>query len=317
MTETKPAKQTYRIRNWAEYNAALIQRGSFTLWLDEAMIEHWYNTEKSGQRGASNTYADLAIQCALTLKAVYRLPLRATQGFLASLLDLMQVPLTTPHYSTCCRRQATLDVRIPRTSSSTEVRHLVVDSTGLKVFGEGEWKVRQHGYSKRRTWRKLHVAVDEATQEIVATLTTTNNVGDGEVLSDLLDQVPEPIDQVSADGSYDTRDCHEAIAQRQARAAIPPRENAQPWKPNPDGTVHPRTAILERIGEIGLAQWKKESGYHRRSLAETAMFRLKTLFGAQLQSRSFDAQVAEAYVRCAALNTMTRLGMPDSYRVGA
>jgi len=316
MTETKPTKQTYRIRNWAEYNAALIQRGSFTLWLDEAMIERWYNAEKSGRRGASNIYSDLAIQCALTLKAVYRLPLRATQGFLASLLHLMQVPLTPPHYSTCCRRQATLDVRIPRTPS-TEARHLVVDSTGLKVFGEGEWKVRQHGYSKRRTWRKLHVAVDEATQEIVATLATTNNVGDGEVLPNLLDQVPEPIAQVSADGSYDTRACHEVIAQRQATAAIPPREHAQPWEPNPDGTVPPRTAILERIGQIGLAQWKKESGYHRRSLAETSMFRLKTLFGAQLQSRSFDAQVAEAYVRCAALNTMTRLGMPDSYRVGA
>jgi len=316
MTETKPTKQTYRIRNWAEYNAALIQRGSFTLWLDEAMIERWYNAEKSGRRGASNIYSDLAIQCALTLKAVYRLPLRATQGFLASLLHLMQVPLTPPHYSTCCRRQATLDVRIPRTPS-TEARHLVVDSTGLKVFGEGEWKVRQHGYSKRRTWRKLHVAVDEATQEIVATLATTNNVGDGEVLPNLLDQVPEPIAQVSADGSYDTRACHEVIAQRQATAAIPPRENAQPWEPNPDGTVHPRTAILERIGQIGLAQWKKESGYHRRSLAETSMFRLKTLFGAQLQARSFDAQVAEAYVRCAALNIMTRLGMPDSYRIGA
>jgi hypothetical protein len=171
--------------------------------------------------------------------------------------------------------------------------------------------------AKRRTWRKLHVAVDESTQEIVAALATTHAVGDSEVLPGLLDQVPEPIDQVSADGSYDSRDCHKAIAQRQARAAILPRDNAQPWEPNPDGTVHPRTAIPERIGEEGLAQWKKESGYHRRSLAETAMFRLKTLFGAQLQARSFDAQVAEAHVRCAALNTMTRLGMPDSYRAYA
>lgn len=153
-------------------------------------------------------------------------------------------------------------------------------------------KCASRGYTKRRTWRKLHVTVDEATQEIVATLATTHAVGDSEVLPNLLDQVPEPIDQVSADGSYDTRTCHEAIAQRQARAAIPPRDNAQPWEPNPDGTVHPRTAILERIGELGLAQWKKESGYHRRSLAETAMFRLKTLFGAQLQARSFDAQAA-------------------------
>lgn len=316
MSDTTPTKQTYRIHNWTEYNAALVQRGSFTLWLDAAMIAQWYNAEKSGRRGASNTYSDLAIPCALTLKAVYRLPLRATQGFLTSLLQLMQVPLTTPHYSTCCRRQAMLDVSIPRTVSAG-ARHLVVDSTGLKVFGEGEWKVRQHGYSKRRTWRKLHVAIDEATQEIVATLATTNAVGDGEVLPELLAQVPEPLEQVSADGSYDTRACHAAIAQRQARAAIPPRENARPWITHPDGSVHPRTDILARIDQVGLAQWKKDSGYHRRSLAETAIFRLKTLFGGQLQARRFDAQVAETYIRCAALNTMTRLGMPDSYRVSA
>ena len=243
-----------------------------------------------------------------------RLP--CTQEFLKSCLDLVPVPLTPPHYSTCCRRQQTLDVGIPRTPSP-EARHLVVDPTGLKVFGEGEWQVRQHGYSKRRPRRKRHVAVDEATHEIVATLTTTNAAGDSEVLPDWLDQIPKPIDQVSADGRYDSRDGHEAIAQRQARAAIPPRENAPPWEPNPDGTVPPRTAILERLGEIGLAQWQKASGYHQRSLAETAMFRLKTLFGAQLQARRFDAQVAEAYIRGAALNTMTRLGMPDSYRVGA
>ena len=315
MRDPKPNNPIYRIRNWPEYNAALVQRGSFTLWLDEAMIEQWYNTQKSGRRGASNRYSDLAIQCALTLKGVYGLPLRATQGLLTALLQLMHVPLSSPHYSTCSRRQQTLAVAIPRTASA-EARHLVVDTTGLKVFGEGEWKVRQHGYSKRRTWRKLHVAVDEATQEIVATLTTTNAVGDGEGLPRLLDQVAGPIEQVSADGSYDTRLCHEAIAQRQARAAIPPRENAQPWAANPDGSGHPRTAILARIGEVGLAQWKKESRYHRRSLAETAMFRLKTLFGGQLQARTFAAQVTEAYIRCAALNTMTRLGMPDSYRVG-
>lgn len=316
MTDTKPIKQTYRIRNWAEYNAALIQRGSFTVWLDEAMIAQWYTAEKTGRRGASNTYSDLAIQCALTLKAVYRLPLRATQGFLTSLLQLMDIPLRSPHYSTWCRRQQALEVAIGRPASAG-ARHLVVDATGLKVFGEGEWKVRQHGYGRRRTWRKLHVAVDEATHEIVATLATTNAVGDGAVLPELLEQVAEPIEQVLADGSYDTRACHEAIAQRQARAAIPPRENAQPWEPKADGSVHPRTALLAPIAQVGLAQWKRESGYHRRSLAETAMFRLKTLFGGQLRARNFDAQVAEAYLRCAALNTMTRLGMPDSYRVGA
>jgi hypothetical protein len=187
----------------------------------------------------------------------------------------------------------------------------------LKVFGEGTWTVRPHGDRKRRTWRKLPVAVEQATQESVATLATTQAVGDGAVLPNGLAHVPEPLDQVSAHGRYDTRPCHEPIAQPQARAAIPPRDNAPPWAANPDGTGHPRTAILERIGQIGRGQWKKESGYPRRSLAETAMFRLKSLFGAQFQARRFAAQVAAASVRCATWNIMTRLGMPDSYRMGA
>jgi hypothetical protein len=257
MSDIKPTKQTYRIRNWAEYNAAWIQRGSFTWWLDEALIKRWYNTEKSGRRGASNTYSEVAIQCALTLTAVYRWPLRTTPGLLNSWLALVQVPLTPPHYSTCCCRQQTVDVCIPRTPS-TEARHLVVDSPGLKVFGEGEWKVRQHGYSKRRTWRKLQVAVDEATHEIVATLTTTHAVGDSEVLPEWLDQVPEPIDPVSADGSYDSRDCQAAIAQRQARAAIPPRE-----MPSPGSRILMAPCIRARRFWSASARWAWRHGKRR------------------------------------------------------
>lgn len=310
---TQP-KPIYHIKNWPQYEAALVQRGSLTVWFSEDAVEHWHETTRTGKRGASRTYSDWAIQCALTVQAVFGLPLRAAEGFLGSLMGLLNLPLTVPDHTTLSRRRQTLEVVIGRTPAP-RARHVVVDSTGLKVYGEGEWHVRQHGASKRRTWRKLHLGVDEASQEIVATLVTTNGVGDGEVLPELLEQIEGGIEQVSADGSYDTRTCHEAIRHRSARAAIPPRANAQPWPAEVDGSPHPRTAILAAIAAQGRAQWKQAAGYHRRSLAETAMFRLKTIFGARLTARLFDSQVAEGYIRCAALNVMTRLGMPQSYRV--
>ncbi len=314
MSEKTP-KQPYRIRNWKNYNEALVERGSLTLWFDEAMITHWLETEKSGQRGSSRTYSDLAIQCALTLKVVFHLPLRATEGLLRSLLKLMDLTLAVPDYTTLCRRQSGLEVRVPQQEAGGS-RHVVVDSTGLKVYGEGEWKVRQHGWSKRRTWRKLHLGVDESSGEIVAALLTTNGVGDGEVLPELLDQVAGSIEQVSGDGGYDTRTCYQAITQRGARATIPPRANAKLWQPNNTGKpTHARDRNLREIEQKGRKQWKQDSGYHRRSLAETAMFRIKTLFGDRLKAHLFESQVREAYIQCAALNRMTYLGMPDSYAV--
>ena len=185
-----------------------MQRGSFTVWIDEAAAQGWINAQLSGCRGASCLYSDAAITTALLLKAVYRLPLRATQGLLASLLQALGLSLPVPHYSTLCRRQASLQVAVSCRKPG-EALHLVVDSTGCKVYGEGEWKVRQHGWSKRRTWRKLHVGVDEKSGEIVAAVLSTNTVSDGEVLPELLEQVPEPLCQVSGDGIYDQRKCYE------------------------------------------------------------------------------------------------------------
>jgi Transposase DDE domain len=212
----KTKKRSYRIRNWHEYNAALVQRGSLTLWIDQAVLSGWLNQQRTGKRGASNTYTDAAIMAALTLKVVYCLPLRATAGLLTSLLRLMGLHLPVPHYSTLCRRQKTLEVALPRPVQS-QVLHLVVDATGCKVYGEGEWKVRQHGISKRRTWRKLHLAVDEATGEIAAAVLTTSGVGDSTVLPHLLDQVEEPIQQLSGDGGYDKRLCYDTLRERQEK----------------------------------------------------------------------------------------------------
>jgi hypothetical protein len=310
-------KHRYKIRNWNAYNRALINRGSLTLWIDEeAAHTQWCNNEKNGRRGRDLIYSDWAIQCVLTLKVLYRLPLRATQGLVASLLELMGLELPTPSYTQICRRQATLTVAVPRRKAE-RARHIVIDSTGLKVYGEGEWKVRQQGVSKRRTWRKLHLMVDAATQEIAACMLTENDVGDCEGVEEMLGQLEadEPIEQADADGAYDTRQTYRALSERGARVCIPPRENACPWKEQ-EGFEKQRNAAVEAIGAHGKARWKREVGYHRRSLAETAMFRIKTLFGERLMAREFDRQAVEAGIRVSALNTFTLLGMPESVCIG-
>jgi hypothetical protein len=301
----------YRVRNWKDYNQALIRRGSLTLWIEQTTLEAWSQNMRHGQVGSPTRYSDVAIQALLTLKAVFCLPLRQTQGFAQSLLQLMASDLPVPNYTTLSRRAQTLEVALPRLCKA-EPLHVVIDSTGLKIYGEGEWKTRQHGASKRRTGRKMHLGVAEATGEVVAVVTTERDVGDCEVLPQLLQAIGEPIEQVSADGAYDTIGCHKAIAQRQAKPAIPPRENAVITD---IGWWDAREGAVRRIEEIGRAAWKQEVNYHRRSLAETMMYRQKTIFGDRLSARKLVTQTTEVRIRCAALNRMIHLGMPDSYRI--
>lgn len=252
-----------------------------------------------------------------TLAEVYGLPLRATEGLLRSLIKLLGGELSVPCYTTLCRRRRSLAVALPR-RQKREPLHLVVDATGVKVYGEGEWKVRQHGLSRRRTWRKLHLGVDEATHELVAVVVTTNSFKDSQLLPDLLAQVEDKMSQVTADGAYDSRNCYDAIRQREARACIPPQKRAKIWQHgNTKAERHIRDENLREIRSKGRRAWKRESHYHRRSLAETAVFRVKTIFGERVSARSFAGQAAQLLVRCATLNRMTHLGMPDSYAVAA
>jgi len=318
----KAAKTAYRIRNWSEYNTALVRRGSLTVWFADDVLPNWLNREPTGKPGASPRYSDLAIACVLTMGVVFQLPLRQQQGLAASILRLLDLRLPTPDYSTLCRRRQTLRVDVPASCSLRRSGgvHLVVDSTGLKIYGEGEWKVRLHGKGKRRTWRKLHLAVDEATHEILAAELTPCTTGDGEVLPELLGQVAREgvaINQVSGDGSYDSWACHEVIARHGARAAIPVRAGSTIRQHgNCKAAPLPRDQILRRQRQLGRAAWKRQSGYHRRSLAETAMYRQKQIFGVGLGSRLWVSQRQEAFLRCAALNRMTGLGMPESFPAG-
>ncbi len=183
-------------------------------------------------------------------------------------------------------------------------------------MGEGEWKVRQHGYDKRRIWRKRHLGVDEKTREIVASTLKNNDIHDNQELGKLLEQIDEPINQVSADGTYDRFECHQKILEREAEPVIPPRKNAvEGTEDSQHPEISSRNQIVRKVEEQGSKVWKQESGYHRRSLAETTLFRIKTLFGSQLKARLFESQVVETFVRCVVLNRMTALGLPDSYLI--
>jgi Transposase DDE domain len=314
-TRKAATKPTYRIRNWKQYNDALVNRGSLTLWVDQAALEAW-RYQGPTRRGAQLDYSDTAIQCLLTLRAVYQLTLRATEGFARSLFELMGLDLPVPDYTTLCRRAGTLRIDLPRKAQGP--LHLVIDSTGLKVYGEGEWKARQHGYSKRRTWLKLHLAIDPETHEIQAAVVTEPGVTDAEAVPSLLEQVENPVSGAGADGAYDRREVYEELERRGAEAVIPPRRDAVIRRHGSKaGPRLARDEDLRRIRRIGRAAWEKESGYHRRSLAETAMFRMKTIFGGGVASRRPAQQAKEIGIRCRALNIMTHQGMPVSEPVVA
>ena len=247
------------------------------------------------------------------MKVLFGMALRQTTGFVESLLRLIGLDWTVPDFSTLSRRQKTLAVNIPYRGSKGPL-HLLIDSTGIKVEGEGEWHARKHGGPKRRVWRKIHLGIDEETLEIRAVEVTGSHIGDAPVLPDLLNQIPaeQEIGSVTADGAYDTRKCHDAIADRGAHAVIPPRKNGKPWKAITAGAIA-RNETLRIAKYLGRTLWRRWSGYHRRSRVVTKMHCVK-LLGQRLMARDFDRQVAELQVRIAVLNGS--LGIPVTDTVG-
>ena len=310
--EEKKKKTKYKVKNWSEYNKALKKRGKITMWIEEEVLKNWQEKEKTGKKGRPQVYRDELIECMGIVRQIYKLGYRQTEGFMEGVVELLGLEIKLPSYTQLCRRLRKLKVKltdIPRTGRV----HVVIDSTGLKVYGEGEWKVKKHQASKRRKWCKVHLALDEASGMVLGWETTDGHAGDAPQLEPLLDQVTAEIEQVSADTAYDTEQCYQAIKKRGARAVIPPKKKA---------IVHPkndnladRNHAVSRQAEIGEKAWKKESNYHRRSLAETAMFRLKQIFGNRLGSSLEQAQKVELGLRCLALNKITTCGMPDSYPV--
>lgn len=309
-----PKKSQYRIRNWKEYNEALAARGDITLWISDDARKGWLY-EGSQQQGHPIVFSDSAIETALTVRSVFHLPLRQTEKFLQSIFRLMRADFPVPDYTTVSKRAAGLLVDLAAHTSDGSI-HIVIDSSGMKIYGEGEWKVRIHGKSKRRTWRKCHIGVNPDTGEIKAEELTEAYADDAEQVEGLLSQIDEEIDAGAMDGAYDQHSIHELFAGRGATALVPPSRDAKIRKHgNSTGPPLPRDEILRAMRKTTRARWKRESGYHMRSLVENTFFRTKTIFGSNLRSRSFKNQKTESRICCRALNIMTHLGMPDSAKI--
>lgn len=308
-------KARYKVRNWSQYNKGLVSRGSITLWIPEDCDLFWFH-QGPARRGAQWVYSDAAIEVALVLRKVFRLPFRQAAGFLASLLALLGTNLPCPDYTLICRRQGMLKAVLGKVAAGGNV-DLVLDSTGLKVYGEGEWKVKKHGAGKHRTWRKLHVAVDPATTEVHAVVLTGNNVHDCDAVGELLGQVGDGVKDVLGDGAYDVHKVYKALKERNIRPVIPPKSNARVSKAAASGgPPSERDLAVMGCAEQGRKEWKEGVGYHRRSKVETFMFRYKQAFGDRLQARKMANQAVEVAIACKILNKMIAVASPVSERIG-
>ncbi|MCP4319951.1 MAG: IS5 family transposase [Hyphomicrobiales bacterium] len=309
----KFAKKRYRVTNWAEYNESLRRRGDLTVWIDADALELW-TAPRRVSRGGQQRYSDMAITICLTLGLVYKQPLRQTQGLMRGIVGLMGLDISVPDFTTLSRRGRGLSLPVkPRTRRSEPV-HLVVDSTGLKIFGEGEWLREKHKTkAKRRSWRKLHLGLDLLTGEIVCADLTLDNVGDSTALPGLLDQVDAPVSRFLADGAYDgapTRNLLKARFGGVVEVIIPPPKNAIPSSQ----LVHDpslRDRHIVAIQTHGRLAWQSSSGYNQRSRAEAQMGRWKGVIGPKLKARSFENQKTEVRIAVNVLNKMTELGRPE------
>ena len=265
---TKPEPARYRTTNWKSYNDALRRRGSLLIWLDKDMT--WL-ANRAGRPGRPPVFSDAAIQFCLMVKVLFGLPLRQTTGMVASILKMAGLDWPVPGFSTLSRRQKTLAVQISSRRAPGPL-NLLVDSTGIKFLGDGEWLARKHGTHRRRQYRKVHLAMNTATGDIRAVEFTSSRDGDSPVLPDLLDQIPpdEQIGTVIGDGAFDTRRCHTAILDRGGTAVIPIRKNGRLWKEDCPAACA-RNDILRATRRFGRANWKQWSGYHARSRIEARM----------------------------------------------
>jgi hypothetical protein len=312
----KIPKQKQQVTNCAEYDESLRQRGDLTVWISDDALAVWSAPTRTTP-GGQPVYSDLAIEMCLTLRMVFKQPLRQTQGLMRSIAKLLGVYITVPHFTTMSRRGNGLSLPPQITSKSATPVHLVVDSTGLKIFGEGEWLEKKHKTKrKRRSWRKLHLGLDLVSGQIVCSDLTTDDIGDPSALPGLLDQIDAPVDLFLADGAYDGEPTVQTLSGRFGSAikvTIPPPKNAilsHDAAENPSA----RDRHIADIAAHGRMAWQTSSGYNQRSRGETLMGRWKTVVGPKLRARSFENQKTETKSSVRILNRMTELGRPNFER---
>ena len=320
-------EQKRKVVNWREYDESLRRRGSLTVWFSDEVIEAWKASPRTG-RGGRPAYSDLAILTGLTFKAVFRLAYRQTEGLIGSVIGLLGLDLAVPDHSTLCRRAETLEVPRPKprgagaddaaggADGGAEPVHLLVDSTGLKLIGAGEWLVEKHGAKRRRSWRKMHLGVDTDTGRIVAATLTDRDEDDAAQVGPLLDQVAEPVASVTADGAYDQEGVYADVAERhpEAEVVVPPRSTAVA-SASAETAPTQRDRHLHLIAEKGRMGWQKATGYNARARAEAAISRYKRVIGDGLHARTDRRRVTEVNVGVHALNRMLELGRPESVRI--
>ncbi len=301
--------------NWAAYDAALRARGSLTVWSTPEAVAAWAAAPRT-TRGGQPCYSDLAIATALTLRAVFRLALRQAEGLIGSVIALLGLGLPVPDHSTLSRRAETLEVPRPASGPSGEPVHLLVDSTGLRLCGPGEWLAEKHGTTRRRSWRKPHLATDADTGRIVATALTDKDADDGSRVGPLLEQVDGPVASFTADGAYDRDDVYAAVAARHpdADVIVPPRSSAVPSDTAETAPTR-RDRHLRAIAERGRLGWQKASGYGWRALVESHISRFKRVIGDGLRSRTGGRQATEVAIAADVLNRMLDLGRPEYVRI--
>ena len=308
-------RQRFKVTNWREYDASLRQRGSLTVLFTDEAIASW-KAEPRTTRGGQSTYSGLAILTALTLRAVFRLALRQTEGLIGSVMSLLKLDLAVPDHSTLSRRAATVEVPRSRASPRVSPLHLLVESTGLKLCGAGEWLHEKHSTKVRRSWRKLHLGLDAGTGRIVASRLTTKDVDDGSQVGHLLDRIDGQFASFTGDGAYDQAGVTTSIGLRYPDATIivPPRSTAVP-SDTAETAPTQRDRHLRAIAEHGRMAWQATSGYTRRARAETAMSRFKHVIGDGLRSHADERRAIEVEVAIHILNRMLDLGRPNSVRI--
>jgi hypothetical protein len=309
----------FKVTNWAEYEAGLRRRGSLTLWITPEALAGWAAPRRK-TRGGQPLYSDLAIETTLMLGMVFGLRLRQSEGLLSSVLDMMGLDLPVPDHTTLSRRARTWKPSA-RSNDRQPVEsgpvHVLVDSTGLKIYGAGQWLEEKHGTKSRRGWRKLHLAVDADSGEIIAHSLTDQETGDASQLQPLLDQIDDEIGQFTADGAYDGYPSYDAVLRHSAgaRVVIPPRSSAIE-RPNAQASFQ-RGDHIASTQIDGRLKWQASTGYGKRALVETAMGRYKGIIGPRLRARSFLAQQTEAAISVAILNRMLACGRTKSVRCQA
>jgi transposase len=302
-------KMSFKVRNWPAYEAGLRRRGRLTLWIEYGALDQWQSCGQGGQA----RYTNVAIQTSLMVRTAFELPLRQTEGLMASVLALMDLTISAPDHTTVSRRAIRLPV-IQSASVPHGPLHVLIDSTGLQVYGAGQWLEAKHGARSRRKWRKLHLAVDATSGTIVAQTLTDQDADDPSQVGPLLDQIDDPIVRVTADGAYDGTPTYQTIAAHgdDITVVIPPRSTAVPS--GEQGPPTQRDRHLEMIAERGRLTWQVATGYGQRALIETTMGRYKALIGPRLRARGFAAQQTEAAIGVAVLNRMLAAGRPISVR---